>query len=74
MDELLKQNTDPIGAIIYAYNVSNPNRYGVVEFDKELNVLSIEEKPSKPKSNYAVPGLYFYDNSKDFETIKKRRI
>jgi len=59
---LLSNNTNPEGGIIYAYHVSDPERYGVVEFDKDNNVLSIEEKPTNPKSNYAVPGLYFYDN------------
>jgi glucose-1-phosphate thymidylyltransferase len=59
---LLSNNTNPDGGIIYAYHVSDPERYGVVEFDKENKVLSIEEKPTQPKSNYAVPGLYFYDN------------
>ncbi len=62
LGKLLENNTNPDGGIIYAYHVSDPERYGVVEFDKEFNVLSIEEKPSQPKSNYAVPGLYFYDN------------
>ncbi len=61
--ELLQANSNPDGGIIYAYHVHDPERYGVVDFDKEGNVLSIEEKPSHPKSNYAVPGIYFYDNS-----------
>ena len=61
--ELLQANNDPEGGIIYAYHVHDPERYGVVDFDKEGKVLSIEEKPAHPKSNYAVPGLYFYDNS-----------
>lgn len=61
--ELLQTNNDPEGGIIYAYHVQDPERYGVVDFDKEGNVLSIEEKPTQPKSNYAVPGIYFYDNS-----------
>ncbi len=56
-------NNDPDGGIVFAYHVSDPERYGVVEFDKEMNAISIEEKPKIPKSNYAVPGLYFYDNS-----------
>ncbi|MFC4095810.1 glucose-1-phosphate thymidylyltransferase RfbA [Euzebyella saccharophila] len=59
---LLQQNNNPEGGIIYAYHVQNPQRYGVVEFDKNGKAISIEEKPSKPKSNYAVPGIYFYDN------------
>jgi glucose-1-phosphate thymidylyltransferase len=63
MDELLKSNTNPEGGVVFAYHVSDPERYGVVEFDKDLNALSIEEKPLEPKSNFAVPGLYFYDNS-----------
>jgi glucose-1-phosphate thymidylyltransferase len=61
--ELLQANNNPDGGIIYAYHVHDPERYGVVEFDKEGNVLSIEEKPENPKSNFAVPGIYFYDNS-----------
>jgi glucose-1-phosphate thymidylyltransferase len=61
--ELLQANSNPDGGIIYAYHVHDPERYGVVDFDKEGNVLSIEEKPTQPKSNYAVPGIYFYDNS-----------
>ena len=63
MDTLLKENNDPNGGVVYAYHVSDPERYGVVEFDKDNRVVSIEEKPLQPKSNYAVPGLYFYDNS-----------
>ncbi len=62
LGKLLANNTDPDGGIIYAYHVSDPERYGVVEFDADFNALSIEEKPTAPKSNYAVPGLYFYDN------------
>jgi glucose-1-phosphate thymidylyltransferase len=58
----LEKNTNPDGGIVYAYHVSDPERYGVVEFDKEMNAVSIEEKPQHPKSSYAVPGLYFYDN------------
>lgn len=61
--ELLQANNDPEGGIIYAYHVHDPERYGVVDFDKQGNVLSIEEKPQNPKSNFAVPGIYFYDNS-----------
>jgi glucose-1-phosphate thymidylyltransferase len=63
LSKLLQANNDPDGGVVYAYQVHDPERYGVVEFDKEFNVLSIEEKPNEPKSNYAVPGLYFYDNS-----------
>lgn len=63
MHELLQSNTNPEGGVVFAYHVSDPERYGVVEFDKDLKALSIEEKPLEPKSNYAVPGLYFYDNS-----------
>lgn len=61
--KLLQASTSPDGAVIFAYPVSDPERYGVVEFDAEKNAISIEEKPVKPKSNYAVPGLYFYDNA-----------
>jgi glucose-1-phosphate thymidylyltransferase len=63
MDELLQSNTNPEGGVVFAYHVSDPERYGVVEFDATFKALSIEEKPLVPKSNYAVPGLYFYDNS-----------
>lgn len=63
MQELLRSNTQPDGGVVFAYHVSDPERYGVVEFDADLKALSIEEKPVAPKSNYAVPGLYFYDNS-----------
>lgn len=59
----LKELTEPVGAIIFAYKVKDPERYGVIDFDASGKVTSIEEKPSKPKSQYAVPGLYFYDNS-----------
>jgi glucose-1-phosphate thymidylyltransferase len=62
MAKLLQQNNDPDGGVVYAYHVHDPERYGVVEFDKDYKVLSIEEKPERPKSSYAVPGLYFYDN------------
>lgn len=62
LGEKLEKNTKPDGGIVYAYHVSDPERYGVVEFDGEHRVISIEEKPTKPKSNYAVPGLYFYNN------------
>jgi len=62
LSQLLQSNNDPDGGVIFAYQVQDPERYGVVEFDKTNNVISIEEKPEKPKSNYAVPGLYFYDN------------
>jgi glucose-1-phosphate thymidylyltransferase len=63
LSKMLQANTAPEGGVVYAYMVQDPERYGVVEFDPDFNVLSIEEKPTIPKSNYAVPGLYFYDNS-----------
>lgn len=62
LEQLLMSNTDPDGGIIYAYHVSDPERYGVVEFNQDMKAISIEEKPNAPKSSYAVPGLYFYDN------------
>ena len=63
LPQLLQSNSNPKGGVVFAYHVADPERYGVVEFDKDNKVLSIEEKPIEPKSNYAVPGLYFYDNS-----------
>src|SRR5688500_12203783 len=69
LGEQLEKNTSPDGGIVYAYRVSDPERYGVVEFDKQNKVISLEEKPAQPKSNFAVPGLYFYDN--DVVTIAK---
>lgn len=62
LGEQLEKNTRPNGGIIYAYHVSDPERYGVVEFDENMKAISIEEKPKQPRSNYAVPGLYFYNN------------
>ena len=62
MQKLLQSNSNPDGGVVFAYHVTDPERYGVVEFDANRKVISIEEKPNQPKSNYAVPGLYFYDN------------
>lgn len=62
LSKLLQSSTNPKGGVVFAYQVHDPERYGVVEFDENLKAISIEEKPEKPKSNYAVPGLYFYDN------------
>lgn len=62
LSKLLQSSTNPEGGVVFAYQVHDPERYGVVEFDENLKAISIEEKPEKPKSNYAVPGLYFYDN------------
>lgn len=62
MAQLMQSNNDPDGGVVFAYHVQDPERYGVVEFDQDLNAKSIEEKPENPKSNFAVPGLYFYDN------------
>ena len=63
LQELVRANNDPEGGVVFAYHVSDPQRYGVVEFDEKCKAISIEEKPVNPKSNFAVPGLYFYDNS-----------
>lgn len=63
LSNLLRKNTNVIGGLVYAYHVNEPERYGVVEFDQHQKVISIEEKPTNPKSNFAVPGIYFYDNT-----------
>lgn len=60
--QILQENSDPDGGVVFAYHVNDPSRYGVVEFDEQMKAISIEEKPASPKSNFAVPGLYFYDN------------
>ena len=76
---ILKSNNNPDGGIVYAYHVNDPERYGVIEFDENNKAISIEEKPDKPKSNYAVPGIYFYDNSvidkaKNIRPSKRREL
>lgn len=63
LPQLMQENSDPNGGVVFAYHVNDPERYGVVEFNSDLKAISIEEKPKQPKSNFAVPGLYFYDNS-----------
>ena len=63
LPQLMQENSDPQGGVVFAYHVNDPERYGVVAFNSDLKAISIEEKPQKPKSNFAVPGLYFYDNS-----------
>jgi glucose-1-phosphate thymidylyltransferase len=62
LSEILSANVNPTGGVVFAYHVSDPERYGVIEFDDDMKAISIEEKPAQPKSNYVVPGLYFYDN------------
>lgn len=76
MSKLLQSNNNPEGGVVFAYHVHDPERYGVVDFDENLKAVSIEEKPEKPKSNFAVPGLYFYDNdvvkiAKDLKPSKR---
>jgi glucose-1-phosphate thymidylyltransferase len=63
LPQLMQDNNDPVGGVVFAYHVNDPERYGVVEFNSDLKAISIEEKPKQPKSNFAVPGLYFYDNT-----------
>jgi glucose-1-phosphate thymidylyltransferase len=63
LSQIVQKNNDPEGGVVFAYHVHDPERYGVVEFDVKFRAISIEEKPEKPRSNFAVPGLYFYDNS-----------
>ncbi len=63
LSQVVQRSNDPVGGVVFAYHVNDPERYGVVEFDENMKALSIEEKPKQPRSNFAVPGLYFYDNS-----------
>lgn len=72
LDTLLQANNDPTGGVVYAYHVSDPERYGVVEFDAQNRAIPIEEKPEKPKSNYAVPGLYFSNSTTPSSRSPKR--
>jgi glucose-1-phosphate thymidylyltransferase len=79
LDKLLQNNSNPDGGMIYAYHVHDPKRYGVVDFDKSGKVISIEEKPASPKSNFAVPGIYFYDNevveiARNIQPSKRREL